>query len=138
MVSTGKSPSDSSARQGVSSSASGSKYAQKLNELEDKGSLQAGDPDLNQTRHMLAKYNYAVREKELSVQCEEQTSKLANAEVEFWCQVDLKKLDIELKLTEENAVTKQVQLLQLQIKLAEIKSMGNADSEMDGSSHHGG
>jgi len=110
---------------------------QKLNELEDEGSLQAGDPDLNRTCCMLAKYNYAVREKELSVQREEQALKLANAEVEFQRQVDLKKLDIELKLAEENAVTKQVQLLQLQIELAKIKSMGNADSEMDGSSHHG-
>jgi len=89
------------------------------------------------TAHSQKKYNYAIKEKELSVQCKEQALKLANVEVEFQCQVDLKKLDIELKLAEENAVTKQVQLLQLQIELVKIKSTGNVDSEMDGSSHHG-
>jgi len=93
--------------------------------------LQVGDADYNRTRRTLAKYNFAVRDKELAVQREEQASKYANAETEFRCQVDLKKLNIELRQAEENAISKQVQLLQLQIELAKLKSTGAEDSEMN-------
>ena len=77
------------------------------------------------------KYNFAIRDKELAVQWEEQASKHANAETEFWHQVDLKKLDIELKQAEENAISRQVQLLQLQIELAKMKSTGTEDLVMN-------
>ena len=93
--------------------------------------MQVGDADYNQTHRTLAKYNFAVRDKELAVQREEQASKHANAETEFQHQVDLKKLNIELKQAEENAVSRQVQLLQLQIKLAKMKSTGAEDSVMN-------
>ena len=93
--------------------------------------MQVGDADYNRTHRTLAKYNFAVRDKELAVQREEQASKYANAETEFRHQVDLKKLDIELRQAEENAVSKQVQLLQLQIELAKLKSTGAEDSEMN-------
>jgi len=130
MASTGKAPSSSATRQAGSSSASGSKYERRLNELEE-GTLQVGDADYNRTCRTLAKYNFAVRDKELAMQREEQASKYANAETEFRHQVDLKKLDIELRQVEENAVSKQVQLLQLQIELAKLKSTGAEDSEMN-------
>ena len=129
MAFTGKALSSSATKRGGSSSASGSKYECRLNELEE-GVSQVGDADFNQTCHTLAKYNFAVRDKELTMQREEHVLQLANTETEHQCQVDLRKLDIELKQAEENTVSRQVQLLQLQIELAKMKSTGPHDAEM--------
>ncbi|KIK93841.1 hypothetical protein PAXRUDRAFT_144140, partial [Paxillus rubicundulus Ve08.2h10] len=67
-------------------------------------------------------------------------AKLANTDAEHQHQVDLKKLDIELNQVEENAVSKQVQLLQLQIELARMQTTGThpyKDMDLDVGSHKG-
>ncbi|KIJ13922.1 hypothetical protein PAXINDRAFT_13243 [Paxillus involutus ATCC 200175] len=123
MVSIGKAPSTSTTRRGASSS--GTDFKHRFDELEGEGSLQ---------------YNFAVRDKELSMQHEEHAAKLANTDAEHRRQVDLKKLDIELKQVEENAVSKRVQLLQLQIELARMQTTGARpyeDMDLDVGSHQG-
>jgi hypothetical protein len=54
------------------------------------------------------KYDFAVRAKELNLQQKEHTAKVASTDTEHRYQVDLKKLDIELKQAEESAASRQI------------------------------
>ena len=71
----------------------------------------------------MLKYNYAIQKQELNVQKqeldlqrEECVAKQANAEVEFFQEQELKKLNIQLKQEEECAYQRQIELLRLQIQ----------------------
>ena len=65
--------------------------------------------------------NYAIRDKEISLQRDEIHFNRNNAEAEFRCQEGLKKLEIEFKQAEENAYSKQIEVLQLQVQLAKLQ-----------------
>ena len=66
--------------------------------------------------------NYAIRDKEISLQRDEIHFNRNNAEAEFRCQEGLKKLEIEFKQAEENAYSKQIEVLQLQVQLAKLQA----------------
>ncbi|KIK79191.1 hypothetical protein PAXRUDRAFT_161956, partial [Paxillus rubicundulus Ve08.2h10] len=82
------------------------------------------------THCTLVKYNFTVRAKELNLEWEEHTAKIANADTEHRCQV-LKKLDIELNQVEESTASRWIQVLQLQIELAKLKMRNTVDLDMD-------
>jgi len=78
--------------------------------------------------------NYAIRDEEISLQQDEIHFSCENAEAEFRCQEGLKKLEIKLKQAEENAYLKQIEVLQLQVRLAELQSSKQPSSSSGPSS----
>jgi len=71
---------------------------------------------------MVTKYNFAVRDKEIDFQCQENVAKHANAEADFQHQARLKELDIQMIRQQERTMDKKVKLINLQICLVQLQS----------------
>ena len=90
-------------------------FAAKLDELDRQSDVLQSE-GTHQSRTSL-RYNYAIRKHELDNQHDELTTKLANAEIEFKREQELKKLEIRLKEQEEHSIVCQIELAHLQIQL---------------------
>ena len=73
------------------------------------------EADSQHTHRYVAKLNYATRDKELDIQCEQLAAEHANADIEHCCELVRKQKDLELKNAEESCIAQQVEMLQLQI-----------------------
>jgi len=114
------SPAFSTTKKGSAGAASRVK-AELYDKLSDFGK-ETEEASADRTRRYVARMNYAIRDKEISLQRDEIHFGRENAEAEFRRQEGLKKLEIELKQAEENAYSKQIEALQLQVRLAELQS----------------
>ena len=90
---------------------------------------EAGD---QRTRRYVAKLNYAVQDKELAMQHELLATESANADLVHRRELDHVQKDIELKNAEEHLIARQVQMLQLQIQLEEMRQRGHGQSSSSG------
>lgn len=88
----------------------------------------ADEVDDSRTHHATLRYNYALKSKELDLQCEEHNAQVANAEATFHCEHDLKILDLEMKKVKESKVSQQIELLRLQIQLQSMNQPSSLSS----------
>ena len=95
--------------------------AELYDKLSDFGK-ETEEASADHTRHYVAHMNYAIRDKEISLQQDEIHFGRENAEAKFRRQEGLKKLEIKLKQAKENAYSKQIEALQLQVWLAKLQS----------------
>ena len=103
-----------------------------LNGLDAESTLHGSSVDVLRTHRQVAKYNFAVRGKELDLQREENMSKHANAEADYQRQANLKRLNIQKGKQKERTLNKKLRLMNLRIQLAQLKSKGgpiNVDDE---------
>ena len=103
----------------------GNMLVKKIEDLNKETDAFAEDMDDSHTCCTVLQYNYALRSKELDLQCEEHNAQIANAEATFHHEHDLKLLDLEMKKVKENTLSQQIKLLHLQIQL---KGMGQLSS----------
>ena len=122
--SSGKVPSNGK-RGSQTPSASSSRLEQVLDDLNTDSTLRGSNSEFLKTRRAVAKYNFAVRDQEITLQQEENAAKHANAEADFQRQAKLKKLDIQMSKQQERTVDKKVKLINLKIRLAQLQS-GNS------------
>ena len=92
--------------------------------------LEEGDE--NCTHRYIARLNYNTRNKELKVQCNLMESDHANAELVHHCELDRMQKDINWMQAEERSYAWQVELLQLQIWLEEMRQKGQSSESSAG------
>ena len=121
--STSTSPLAGSSHSGTSAKKASSASACIKNELQEKLSEFAWESesrtekDDQHTHRYVACLNYAVRDKELDMQCQQLAAENANADLIHHRELVRMQKDIELKRAEESCIVRQVQMLQLQIRL---------------------
>ena len=92
--------------------------------------LEEGDE--NRTRRYIARLNYSTRNKELEVQRNLMESDRANAELVHHRELDRMQKDIDRTQAEERSYARQVELLQLQIWLEEMRQKGQSSESSAG------
>lgn len=93
----------------------------KLSDFTRETESQIGEGDDQRTRRYLAKLNYAVRDKELEMQRSQLAEEHANADIVHRRELERMEKDIERKNAEESCIARQVEMLQLQIRLEELQ-----------------
>jgi len=96
-----------------------------LDNLDADSTLRGSNTEYLKTCRAVAKYNFAVRDKEIDFQREENAAKHANTEADFQRQARLKELDIQMIRQQERTMDKKVKLINLRIRLAQLQS-GNS------------
>ena len=76
-------------------------------------------------------YNYSIWKKKLELKHDEYNTQIANADIMFCCEHELKKLDLELKKAEESSLGKQIKMLHLQIELKNIEQASGSMSNVN-------
>ena len=104
-----------------------SSLSKKISELDKESDMYEDEGDAR-TRRAAMRYNYSIRKKELELKCDEHNAQIANADVMFCCEHELKKLDHELKKAEKSSFGKQIEMLHLQI---ELKNMEQASGSVN-------
>ena len=92
--------------------------------------LEEGDE--NCTHHYIARLNYSTRNKELEVQCNLMESDRTNAELVHHRELDHMQKDIDQTQAEERSYARQVELLQLQTRLEEMRQKGQSSESSAG------
>ena len=96
---------------------------EKLSEFTRESESHTEKDDQHTCRYM-ACLNYAVCDKELEMQRQQLAAENANADLVHCHKLDRVEKDIELKHAEESCIAQQVEMLQLQIQLEEMRKKG--------------
>ena len=89
-----------------------SSLSKKISELDKESDMYEDEGDAHTWRAAM-QYNYFIQKKELELKCNEHNAQIANADVMFRHEHELKKLNLKLKKAEESSFGKQIEMLHL-------------------------